>query len=168
MEGNREMLRAAITGSVLVAMGGAFGLSSSGHTASAAPVTRSTAAAHASAAASYTAVASALTEGKDVEITTELQQCTSPDGALGPDIIGGLHISAFQIVPGQEIAFSDTHQTLDPQNESITQFIRYTVIPNGATTVATTTLSASGQVESTVTLNCRIGKGAYFHWSATS
>jgi hypothetical protein len=43
-------------------------------------------------------------------------------------------------------------------------FIRYTVTPNGATTVATTTLSAAYQAESTVTLDCHIGKGAFFHW----
>ena len=165
------MLRAAvIAGSVAVLAGGAIVLTGGGHPASASPVksspggTRTAASAGASVAGGYTAVASALEQGKNVEITTELQRCTAPDGTAGPDVIGGLHISAFQVVPGQEIAFADTHQTLDPQNNSITQFIRYTVFPDGATTVATTTLSASGQVESTVQLNCRIGKGAYFHW----
>lgn len=163
------MLRAAIAaGSVLVVAGGVLAVSATGHAASAAPATGSTSAARTSSDVSFAAVAGALSQGKDVEITTELQQCTSPDGAPGPDVTGGLHISAFQIVPGQEIAFADTHQTLDPQNDSITQFIRYTVTPDGATTVATTTLSANGQVESTVQLNCRIGKGAYFHWSAAS
>jgi hypothetical protein len=151
------MLRAAIAaGSVLAVAGGVFAASGA-WAASAAPLS-------AAAADNYANVARALTAGKDVEITTELQQCTTPAGAPGPDVIGGLHISAFQIVPGQEIAFADTHPTLDPQNHSITQFIRYTVTPNGATTVATTTLSAAGQVESTVQLNCQIGKGAYFHW----
>jgi hypothetical protein len=75
-----------------------------------------------------------------------------------------VHVSAFQIVPGQEIAFADTHQTLDPQKKSIVQSIRYTATPDGATTVATTTLSATDQVESAVTLDCHLGKGAYFHW----
>jgi hypothetical protein len=153
------MLRAAIAaGSALVVTGGAFALFGAGHRASAATTART------SPTAGYAAVANALLQGKDVEITTELRQCTSPNGAPGPNVDGGLHISAFQIVPGQEIAFADTHQTLDPQNNSITQFIRYTVTPNGATAVATTTLSATGQVESTVTLVCHIGKGAYFHW----
>jgi hypothetical protein len=159
------MLRTAIAaGSVLVAGCGLFAVVSSTRGASATPLNASAKAETASALDTYANVVSALTAGKDVEITTELQQCTTPAGASGPDVIGGLHISAFQIVPGQEIAFADTHQTLDPQNASITQFIRYTVTPDGATTVATTTLSATDQVESTVQLNCRIGKGAYFNW----
>ena len=159
------MLRIAITaGSALVVAGAAFAVVGTGHSASAAPVARPTLTKGTTASESYSAVARALTQGKDVEITTELQQCTSPNGQPGPDVIGGLHISAFQIVPGQFIAFSDTHPTLDPQDQSITQFIRYTVAPNGATTVATTTLSASGQVESTVQLDCQIGEGAYFNW----
>jgi hypothetical protein len=171
VKGIKEMLRTAIvTVSTLAVAGGVFALSNADPAASAAPVAGSavaahmTAVAHSPAADSYTAVANALTAGKDVEITTELQQCTSPDGTAGPDVIGGLRINAFQVVPGQEIVFSDTHQTLDPQNATITEFIRYTVTPDGATTVATTTLSASDQVQSVVQLNCRIGKGAYFHW----
>lgn len=114
---------------------------------------------------SYTGVVNALTNGKDVEVTTRLQECTTPDGKPGPSVTGGLHINAYQIPQGQFIAFSDTHQTLDPQNQSITEFIRYTVTPNGAMTLATTTLSATQQVMSTVTLTCHLGKGAYFHWS---
>jgi hypothetical protein len=159
------MLRAIITvGSALV-VAGVVAVASMGHDASAASLPRSAGSPGASELANYPAVAQALTQGADVEITTDLQQCTTTDGQPGPDIIGGLHISAFEIDPGHYIAFSDTHQTLDPQNASITQFIRYTVTPDGATTVATTTLSASGQVVgSTIQLDCSIGKGAYFNW----
>lgn len=117
---------------------------------------------------SYASVASALAAGRHVEVTTELEQCVSTDGKPGPGVTGGLQISAFQIVQGQFIAFSDTHQTLDPSGASVTEFIRYQVSPDGATTVATTTLSASDQVLSTVQLNCRIGKGVYFHWMRSS
>jgi VirK protein len=159
------MLRTAIiAGSLLAAAGAALALPGSGHGASASVTNSADAARASSSTAAYEAVVNALTQGRDVEITTDLQQCATPNGQPGPDIIGGLHISAFQIVPEQEIAFSDTHQTLDPQNAAITQFIRYTVTPDGATTVATTTLSAGGQVESTVQLDCHIGKGADFHW----
>jgi hypothetical protein len=172
-EQTREMLRAVtIAGPMVVMAGGLFAVSSNDHaasaSASASSAADSTVAARTPAATNYAAIANALTQGKGVEITTKLQRCTSPGGVVGPDVVGGLHVNAFQIVPGQGIAFSDTHQTLDSQNASVTEFIRYTVTPDGATTVATTTLSAAGQVESTVQLDCRIGKGAYFHWSAAS
>lgn len=113
----------------------------------------------------YTGMVEALTAGKDVEVTTRLDQCTTSDGQPGPDVVGGLHIAAYQIPQHKFVAFSDTHQTLDPRNASVTEFIRYQVLPDGAITLATTTLSATGQVISTVTLNCHIGRGAYFHWS---
>jgi hypothetical protein len=156
------MVRTAITVGSAVVVAGVIAVASTGHDASAASLDRP---AGSAVGAGYSAVASALIEGDDVEVTTDLQQCTTPNGQPGPNIIGGLHISAFQIDPGQYIAFSDTHQTLDPQNASITQFIRYTVTPDGATTVATTTLSASGQVVgSTIQLDCSLGKGIYFNW----
>jgi hypothetical protein len=113
----------------------------------------------------YYSVANDLTDGKSVALTTKLGQCTTSTGAAGPSVVGGLRINAFQIVSGLGILFSDTHQTLDSQNHLVTEFVRYRLTPAGAMTLTNTTVSAAGEVLSTVALNCRIGKGAYFHSS---
>jgi hypothetical protein len=113
---------------------------------------------------SFPAVVNALTQGKDVELTTMLGHCSAPDGhTAGPGVVGGLHIQAFQIPQNEFIAFSDTHVTLDPQNAEITEFIRYRVTPDGTVTVAVTTLDADGHAQPSPVLTCKIGHGAEFH-----
>ena len=120
--------------------------------------------ANAASSLGYNDIAAALAAGKDVEVTTELTQCTTPQGAAGPAVTGGLHVATFQVVQGKYIAFSDMHQSLTAQNTRITEFIRYHVTPDGAVTLTTTALDAGDKVVSTMEFDCKLGKGAYFHW----
>jgi hypothetical protein len=120
--------------------------------------------ANAASSLGYNDIVAALTAGKDVEVTTELTQCTTPQGAAGPAVTGGLHVATFQVVQGKYIAFSDMHPSLTAQNTRITEFIRYHVTPDGAMTLTSTALDATDKVVSTMELDCKLGKGAYFHW----
>jgi hypothetical protein len=113
----------------------------------------------------YNDIVAALKAGRDVELTTEISQCTTPQGAAGPAVTGGLHIATFQITPDRSIAFSDTHQSLTAQNTRLTEFIRYRVTPDGAMTLTTTALDATDKVLGSMEYDCHLGKGAYFHWS---
>ena len=113
----------------------------------------------------YNDIVAALKAGRDVEVTTELTQCATPQGVAGPAVTGGLHIATFQVSQGNFIAFSDTHESLTAQNTRLTEFIRYRVMPDGTMTLTTTALDATDKVLGTQEYDCKLGKGAYFHWS---
>ncbi|WP_297539155.1 VirK family protein [Amycolatopsis sp.] len=150
MSRTRILVVAALAGAVVIGVGSAAGAESQ-------PV-------EAAALTSFPAVVNALTQGKDVELTTMLGQCSAPDGhTAGPEVVSGLHIQAFQIPRNEFIAFSDTHVTLDPRNAESTEFIRYRVTPEGTVTVAVTMLDAGGHAQSSPVLTCEIGRGAEFH-----
>ncbi|MFI9381929.1 VirK family protein [Kutzneria sp. NPDC052558] len=112
----------------------------------------------------YDDIVASLTAGKDVEITTELTQCATPEGVAGPAVTGGLHIATYQVVQGKYIAFSDVHQSLTAQNARITEYLRYRVTPAGAVTLTDTVLDGTDKVLATTEYDCKLGKGAYFHW----
>jgi hypothetical protein len=150
MSRTRILVVAALAGAVVVGVGSATGADSQ-------PM-------EAAALTSFPAVVKALTQGKDVELTTMLGQCSAPDGhTAGPEVVSGLHIQAFQIPRNEFIAFSDTHVTLDPRNAESTEFIRYRVTPDGTVTVAVTMLDAGGHAQSSPVLTCKISRGAEFH-----
>jgi hypothetical protein len=154
--------RLAIASSIValgVGVAAAAGIVSKPGSAAAAPSATAT-------AADYPALVDALTQGYDVEITTQLDKCTSPDGKTpGPVDASGLHIQAYMIPNDQYVAFSDVHQMLSPQNTPVTEYIVYTVKPDNSVTLAATTLGANNTVTSTVDFDCRIGNGAQFHWT---
>jgi hypothetical protein len=153
------VLRITVAALTVVVVGGL--VAGCGSAPDATPVT----VANAANSFGYNDIVAALKAGKDVEVTTEISQCTTPQGVAGPAVTGGLHISTFQVQQGQYIAFSDTHESLTAQNTRLTEFIRYRVTPDGTTTLTSTALDADNKVLGTNEFDCRIGKGAYFHWS---
>jgi hypothetical protein len=115
------------------------------------------------AAEDYRQLRTALKDGRSVAVTVHFVQCAGPGGVKGPDVIGGLHINAF-LSPQGNIAFSDVHDTLDPQNHKVTEYIRYNVAADGKVSVNTTTLASDNQVIRSVVYQCAIGEGARFTW----
>ena len=118
---------------------------------------------HGQALPTYPQLLTALSRGQDVAITVSFPECTAADtGAPGPAVTGGLRINAFLSSPGDYVAFSDVHQTLDPQNHPVTEYIRYKVTPDDIVSVSTTTLAADSRLLRSTSYRCPIGSGASF------
>jgi hypothetical protein len=114
----------------------------------------------------YAQVLGALTSGRNVALTVNFSQCTlASTGASGPVVTGGLHIGSYLVPGNQYIAFADVHETLSPQNERVTEYIRYRVTPDGNVDIRTTTVRLSdGTLSNVAEYACAIGKGVNFNW----
>ncbi|NMH78605.1 VirK family protein [Pseudonocardia xinjiangensis] len=117
---------------------------------------------HSEALTTYPQLVTALSHSEDVAIAVSFPKCTAADtGAPGPAVSGGLHINGFQISQ-DNVAFSDVHQTLDPQSHPVTEYIRYKVTADSAVTVSTTTLAADSHVLRSTSFRCPMNSGASF------
>ena len=76
---------------------------------------------------------------------------------------GGLFINTFIVLPGRGLFFSDVHQTLDEDNQPVTEYIRYNLTTDDRLRVLLTRIvnSAVAQQDSIV---CQIPLGARFVW----
>jgi hypothetical protein len=118
---------------------------------------------HGEALPTYPQLLTALSRGEDVAVTVSFPQCSAADtGAPGPAVTGGLRINAFLSSPNDYIAFSDVHETLDPQNHPVTEYIRYKVTPDEVVSVSTTTLAADSRLLRSTSYRCLMGSGASF------
>jgi VirK protein len=78
----------------------------------------------------YADVLSALQSGKAVTVLTDLGRCTDPEtGKAGPALQGGLRIQAFLAGVEKGLMFAGVHQTLDPSDQPVTEYIRYNLKP---------------------------------------
>src|SRR5690349_3628590 len=114
----------------------------------------------------YPHLLTALTTGKNVSVTVQFNECTVVGtGSNGPVVTGGFRIESF-IVPGnRHIAFADVHQTLNAQNQQVTEYVRYRVTPDDNVSVRTASLTVStGEVRNEAEYSCAIGKGIKFRW----
>jgi len=115
---------------------------------------------------SFAQILGALTSGKNVAVTVTFNQCTLvATGASGPEVTGGFHIGSYLAPGNQYVAFSDVHETLSPQNERLTEYVRYRLTPDGKVSVRTTTVQLSdGKLSNQAEYSCAVGKGVSFSW----
>lgn len=112
----------------------------------------------------YTRLLGALTSGKAVTVAVDFSQCiVVGTGTSGPPVVGGLLINDYLVPNNQYIAFSDVHETLDPHNARVTEFIRYQVMPDGKVSIRTTSVQLTdGTLSNQAEYQCAIGKGIHF------
>jgi VirK protein len=112
----------------------------------------------------YTEVVNALQTTKPVRLLTDLGQCANESvGQPGPSLQGGLSINAFVVVPGRGLFFSDVHQTLDEDNQPVTEYIRYNLMTDDRLRVSLTRIVNSA-VAKHDDIVCQIPLGARFVW----
>ena len=112
----------------------------------------------------YTDVVNALQTTKPVRLLTDFRQCANESaGQPSPSLRGGLSIDAFVVLPGRGLFFSDVHQTLDEDNQPVTEYIRYNLMTDDRLRVSLTRIVNSA-VAKQDTLVCQIPVGARFIW----
>ena len=113
--------------------------------------TLSLAPAAAAEASNYADVLSALQSGKAPTVLSDLGHCTNPEtGKAGPAVQGGLRIQAFMVIPERGLLFADVHQTLDPSDQPVTEYIRYNLKPDGQMTLNVSRQTISGMAKEPV------------------
>jgi hypothetical protein len=112
----------------------------------------------------YTDVVNALQTTRPVRLLTDLDQCANEIGGKpGPSLHGGLSINTFVVLPGRGLFFSDVHQTLDEENQPVTEYIRYNLTTDDRLRVSLTRIVNSA-VAKQDSLVCQIPLGAQFIW----
>ena len=112
----------------------------------------------------YTDVVNALQTTRPVRLLTDLDQCANEsEGKPGPSLHGGLSINTFVVLPGRGLFFSDVHQTLDEENQPVTEYIRYNLTTDDRLRVSLTRIVNSA-VAKHDTIVCQIPLGARFIW----
>jgi hypothetical protein len=116
----------------------------------------------------YSKLLSALEGGNSVAVTIHFDRCTvAGTQTRGPALIGGFRIDRFLVPDNQYIAFSQTHETLSPQNERVTEIVRYRVTPNDKMSIRTASIRArDGALTNQAEYLCAIGDGVELIWSA--
>jgi hypothetical protein len=116
----------------------------------------------------YPKLLAALVAGNSVAMTVHFDRCTvAGTQTPGPALIGGFHIDRFLVPNNQYIAFSQAHETLSPQNERVTEIIRYRVTPDDKMSIRTATIGArDGSLSNQAEYLCAIGNGVELIWSA--
>ena len=112
----------------------------------------------------YTDVVNALQTTRPVRLLTDLDQCANEsEGKPGPSLHGGLSINTFVVLPGRGLFFSDVHQTLDEENQPVTEYIRYNLMTDDRLRVSLTRIVNEAVVQQD-TIICPIPRGARFVW----
>ena len=116
----------------------------------------------------YPKLLRALVAGNNVAVTVHFDRCTvAGTQTPGPELIGGLRIDRFLVPNHQYIAFSQTHETLSPQNERVTEIIRYRVTPDDKMSIRTASIrERDGALSNQAEYLCAIGEGVELIWSA--
>ncbi|WP_337050088.1 VirK family protein [Serratia fonticola] len=86
-----------------------------------------------------------LLNGKPTTSITDLSQCTSQSGKMGPKFstIGGFSIDAFQVKsePAARISYAHKHLTVMDDGTPVIEFLQYRVFQNDTATFKVTQLS---------------------------
>jgi VirK protein len=116
------------------------------------------------ASSQYTDVVNALQTTKPVRLLTDLGQCRNESaGQPSPSLQGGLTINTFIVLPGRGLFFSDVHQTLDEENQPVTEYVRYNLMTDDRLRVSLTRIVNSAAAQDD-TIVCQIPLGARFVW----
>ncbi len=127
--------------------------------------TLSLAPAAAAEALNYADVLSALQSGKTTTVLSDLGHCANPEtGKAGPAMRVGLRIQAFSVIPEKGLSFADVHQTLDPSDQPVTEYIRYNLKPDGQMTLNVTRQTTAGMAKQQPLLICQLAVGVRFVW----
>jgi hypothetical protein len=112
----------------------------------------------------YTALSKALDDGRSVTTQMDFRRCTLGDGNLpGPPLRGGHRVGSYLILEDRYIAFSDTHQTLDPGDRAVTEYVRFRVAPNGLVVVDTFKRPDGSETATPLgSFQCKINEGIRF------
>jgi len=118
----------------------------------------------------YSKLLGALVAGHSVAVTVHFDRCTvAGTQTPGPALIGGVRIERFLVPNNQYIAFSQTHETLSPQNERVTEIVRYRVTPDARMTIRTASIRArDGALSNQAEYLCAIGEGVKLNWSGSA
>lgn len=112
-------------------------------------------------------VKEALNGGAVVNAAIDLSQCTRSDGGAPSQTKGGLRVSPYRIKSDGSLSFSDTHFTVSTRTGvpvPITQFLRYSVTPEGAITLTSYIYSMPNyNLMSEVSFDCAINEGVSFN-----
>ena len=112
----------------------------------------------------YTDVVNALQTTKPVRLLTDFGQCANESaGQPSVSLQGGLFINAFIVLPDRGLFFSDVHQTLDQDNQPVTEYIRYNLTTDDRLKVSLTRIVSSA-VATQENMVCQIPLGARFVW----
>jgi len=112
----------------------------------------------------YSDVVNALQTTKPVRLLTDLARCANESaGTPGPSLQGGLSINSFVVLPGRRLFFSDVHQSLDEENQSVTEYIRYNLTSDDRLRVSLTR-TVNSTVAKQDSIICQIPLGARFIW----
>lgn len=110
------------------------------------------------------AVTKALMRGQAVRTTFDLSKCKNNNpNQPSPNVSGGLVIDPFNILPNGTIAFANTHFTLDPSGQPVTEIIRLRVNTDRSVNLTVTAFSIpSYQPLSNVALTCEVATSVNF------
>jgi hypothetical protein len=116
----------------------------------------------------YPKLLDALVAGNSIAVTIHFDRCTvAGTHTRGPALIGGFRIDRFLVPDDRYIAFSHTHETLNPQNERVTEIVRYRVTPNDTMSIRTASIRArDGALSNQAEYLCALGDGVELTWSA--
>jgi VirK protein len=116
------------------------------------------------ASSQYREVVNALQTIKPVRLLTDLGQCSNEGaGKHGPSLKGGLSINTFIVLPGRGLFFSDVHQTLDEENQPVTEYVRYNLTTDDRLRVSLTRIVNSAVAKQDIIV-CQMPLGARFVW----
>jgi hypothetical protein len=112
----------------------------------------------------FTDVVNALQTTRPVRLLTDFGKCANESaGQPSPSLQGGLSINAFVVLPGRGLFFSDVHQTLDEDNQPVTEYTRYNLMTDDRLRVSLTRIVNSA-VTKQENIVCQIPLGAWFVW----
>jgi hypothetical protein len=110
-------------------------------------------------------ITKALMRGQAVRATFDLSKCrnTNSPNQPSPNVSGGLIVDPFNILPNGTIAFANTHFTLDPAGQPLTEIIRFRVNTDRSVNFSLTTFSMpSYQPLNSVALTCELATSVNF------
>jgi len=109
-------------------------------------------------------VTKALMRGQAVRTTFDLSKCKNNNpNQPSPNVSGGMVIDPFNILPNGTIAFANTHFTLDPNGQPVTEIIRLRVNTDRSVNLTVTAFSVpSYQPLSNVALTCEVATSVNF------
>jgi hypothetical protein len=114
----------------------------------------------------YTALRTAVLDGKDVRVVLDLSACSVRQfDKPGPAVSGSLRSDAYMIRGDRTIAFAATHFTLRADGTPVDEYLAFQVHSTGQVDARTRFVKATTYaVMEETAFNCGIGRGVTFHW----
>jgi len=116
--------------------------------------------------ASAGSLVKAVLAGKDIRVINNLALCTKAGTTIpGPNIRGSLQPDAYMVLQDGTVAFSNTHQTINPKNSVVQEYLKYRVLPDGKVEFHSFVLNPLDySILHESQYDCSIDKGVSFVW----